>query len=413
MAGDRMWWLRVLIEQGFCPCPLRGFIIRGADFRSQVRSVYSRAQWRSKRSPITRAALVMLGAAWPLHATVSAAYCTYKHGRLVQVERRRVLQFLDQMRLAMRYTIPPSSYYLFEMHRTELRMKATDFIHQHEMLAILRQINGKTGRDWMSNKRRFAEFFGDRGFPIASCIATFRAGKVHFFPQSSDANPKCDLFAKPTGLNAGRGAMSWKKISDDRYQNLDGHQRSWDELLDHLREESLTSEYILQRRLVNHPEHAQFTLGGLCTIRVLTQRRRDGSIDVPAAVFKMPVGHSAVDNFAAGSMAAPIEVDSGKLGLAAQKKPHLRRLEHHPDTGELIRGVRLHAWEAVKELALSAHQQAPEHVLIGWDIAVTPDGPTLVEGNLMPCFELMQCAYNKPLGERVFGEYCRQLSSSP
>jgi hypothetical protein len=43
-------------------------------------------------------------------------------------------------------------------------------------------------------------------------------------------------------------------------------------------------------------------------------------------------------------------------------------------------------------------------ISVGWDIAITADGPTLIEGNVAWCPELMQQVTGVPLLATAYGE---------
>lgn len=43
-----------------------------------------------------------------------------------------------------------------------------------------------------------------------------------------------------------------------------------------------------------------------------------------------------------------------------------------------------------KALAVKAHEAFADRVIVGWDIAIDPDGPIIVEGNGSPDMDLMQ-----------------------
>jgi len=71
-------------------------------------------------------------------------------------------------------------------------------------------------------------------------------------------------------------------------------------------------------------------------------------------------------------------------------------LEHrflrHPTTGLTIPGFQVPQWEAVRETVESAVKLTPNAVIVGWDVAITTDGPVLIEGNAYPSVQIMQTA---------------------
>src|SRR5205814_2368486 len=84
--------------------------------------------------------------------------------------------------------------------------------------------------------------------------------------------------------------------------------------------------------------------------------------------------------------------DEGKLGLASNlgSDARLGWHRHHPTTYARIEGARLPFWEKTKRLAVQAHALFSDRLAIGWDIAITGEGPVIIEGNRGPDMDLMQ-----------------------
>ena len=55
--------------------------------------------------------------------------------------------------------------------------------------------------------------------------------------------------------------------------------------------------------------------------------------------------------------------------------------ETHPMTGIQLEGFQVPMFFEACELAKKASKVVPQVRYVGWDIAITPDGPALVEGN--------------------------------
>ena len=54
---------------------------------------------------------------------------------------------------------------------------------------------------------------------------------------------------------------------------------------------------------------------------------------------------------------------------------------HHPVTGVKIIGFKIPFWQESLQMAKDAALHNKKNRSIGWDIAVTNDGPVLIEGN--------------------------------
>jgi hypothetical protein len=118
----------------------------------------------------------------------------------------------------------------------------------------------------------------------------------------------------------------------------------------------------------------------------------------------MPTAGAAADNFAAGGIACPVDLATGCLGAAVRKKLRLAHFDihQHPDTGAQIAGRTLPCWREAVDLALVAHTQFSEFPSIGWDIAITTNGPVLVEGNYNWDVVLTQQAGWRALGDTEY-----------
>ncbi|MFO7956940.1 MAG: sugar-transfer associated ATP-grasp domain-containing protein, partial [Candidatus Brocadiia bacterium] len=105
-----------------------------------------------------------------------------------------------------------------------------------------------------------------------------------------------------------------------------------------------------------------------------------------AAEYKLQTGAAGADNVALGSLPVGVDTDTGTLGTALEVSDstgvaHPDRIERCPVSGERFAGVHVPCWEQAVEVALKAAECFPWVRAVGWDIAVTPDGPFIVEGN--------------------------------
>jgi hypothetical protein len=96
---------------------------------------------------------------------------------------------------------------------------------------------------------------------------------------------------------------------------------------------------------------------------------------------------AVVDNFHAGGIGCPVDLDTGQLKVGTLEKTKRSNwldawsIREHPDTGVSFadRFVYPH-FEAAKELCMRAHMLlGPDLMLCSWDVACTIEGPLLVE----------------------------------
>lgn len=146
--------------------------------------------------------------------------------------------------------------------------------------------------------------------------------------------------------------------------------------------------FVVQDRAWNHDVIS--ALSGsrtLQTARIATLLERPGKVSILYAELKVVTGESVVDNFRGGSNGngiSLIDLESGRLGplvLSRHDMLGLVRADRHPKTGCLCSGVQLPFWPETLELVERAASALPMLGSVGWDVAITPEGPQLIEGN--------------------------------
>ncbi len=157
----------------------------------------------------------------------------------------------------------------------------------------------------------------------------------------------------------------------------------------------LAEEYVIQ-----HKSLMDLSASGLNTVRVFTQLH-SGKVDILGARLRVSV-NSPVDNMAAGNLAAPIDPKTGVVngpGVYSDITKEDRKI--HPVTGRPITGFIIPYWKEVVELSENAALLTPENKSVGWDIAITDNGPELIEGNHNWCKLLWQLPVKKGMKQEL------------
>ena len=162
---------------------------------------------------------------------------------------------------------------------------------------------------------------------------------------------------------------------------------------------------LIQRCLSNNRDVARFSTGSLCTHRAMTYRGADGAARLLALTFKMARTGSDVDNLHAGGLVCAVDPVTGRLGAGITRDPSDGPQTEHPDTHARVEGAVLETHREVTALALRAHDALDVPWSVGWDVAMTPDGPVLVEGNPGWGVDLFHVPHARELPE----DFARQL----
>ncbi len=268
----------------------------------------------------------------------------------------------------------------------------------------------------------FAAMMRGLGFPVPELIAFHHARRRCFMGE--DLKTREDLlaflrrldrpvFGKPLGGRWSLGAASLEgyDAARDAVRTLGGSSIGVEALADQIA--GFAAEgYLFQERLIPHPTLAEICGPAVGTVRLLTAMTKDGP-ELMAAVWKVIGGGNIADNFwRKGNMLAAIDGESGAVtrvasGLGHEAVTH----ETHPDSGLPLPGLALPHWQEARALCLSAATALAGLRLIGWDIALTGNGPVIVEANTLPAFNLHQIATGRGLHEGRFAAFvaaCRR-----
>jgi hypothetical protein len=350
--------------------------------------------------------LILAGLAWPAVAFFKAAFIeTPRNGPWVARNHGIPLwrQVFDQVRIATTAQMLPRDYYMFELYRPEMRNRHHEYLLRSETKAGLFQLLRIAGKRpyLFRNKLVFAEECVAAAIPHVPVLACFRGGDSIFV--APGGLPQQDLFIKPLSGRGGFGAERWN-WTGTAYQSVgEGTSMTAAGLVERLRERSSAGrgEKIVQPAVANHPAYDGLANGALSTIRILScldENMRGRVITACARISSRP--GKIVDNIHQGGIGANVDLETGALGPASDLGVNGHSIWHdtHPMTGARIKGFQIPCWAEAKALATRAHETIGDRMVIGWDMAILPDGPCLVEGNGRPCVDIVQRARRAPLG---------------
>ncbi|WP_298837704.1 sugar-transfer associated ATP-grasp domain-containing protein [uncultured Roseobacter sp.] len=217
------------------------------------------------------------------------------------------------------------------------------------------------------------------------------AAGVSAFLSDASAYP---LFGKPLGGSLSVGSVLLRSFdAETGYLTLGNGKTT--SLSDFSAEvtDKYAGGYLFQPALTPHEEMSAITGETTGCLRIVTAMTGP----VPQTVYglwKIPAPQAMSDNFwQAGSMLAHIETETGTVtGCRSGSGPDIGRPDVSPRTGARVTGLTIPHWQAARELAQQAHAVLPDYGVCGWDIAITPDGPVIVECNDSPFHTLWQTA---------------------
>ncbi|WP_395021123.1 sugar-transfer associated ATP-grasp domain-containing protein [Dongia sp.] len=349
---------------------------------------------------------------WPVVALARALKETSKQGGEIALRHGKSTrqQFFEQLGLALRHRISPGSYYTNELFRPARQRDAAHYLLCWEANEAVYKLLSPTGGDVRSepaplgNKVDFARHCERHRLRHVPVLAIFEDGSC---VAGAEQLPPQSLLLEAVGGEAGNGSERWRYAGNHRYVSDDAIEMSADQLLEYVKMLSHSIPYLVRLLQHNHILISSISASPLATIRILTARTESGGFEVTNAVFRMPVTPgSEIDNRRVGDITALIDVQTGRLGPAADLSGNSVAIWHleHPLAGGRIEGYQLPMWPEARDLVLRAHRTYGDQALIGWDVALLPQGPTLIAATRGPDVDIIQQASRTALGKTKLGD---------
>jgi glutathione synthase/RimK-type ligase-like ATP-grasp enzyme len=392
---------RLLYRVAGLPVAVRGILpSRHKAAGDVIRSAFAIAYWQGGLDDWLEIGTASL--LWPVVVLAATAWFTFRNGPTVRNRDRKGLaaQAAEQLKLYFTDGVLSPWYYIFALHDGPSHSEAKGFLHRFETKSGIYPLLRQGVVTELNDKKVFADFCRSKGVPAVPYFLYLDGS------EEGIQLPDCDLFVKPANGRGGRGAERWDWVSPGLFKGPAGLRLTTAQLAGHLETRAQSRPLLVQERVKPHHSLAVLTSGALPTVRVTTCLGESGDPEVVSGVFRMAIGNNqTVDNLHAGGLAAGVGINDGRLSSASNlgMDARLGWLDRHPDTGAAISGRRLPLWKETKALALQAHRAFADRVLVGWDIAITDDGPIVVEGNSSPDLDIIQ-RFGSPVCNSRLGE---------
>lgn len=175
------------------------------------------------------------------------------------------------------------------------------------------------------------------------------------------------IFCKMKDLECGHGCERLK-ISDFA---------DFDALYDYLTDKKFCT---IEDNIVQHPALSKLYSNAVNSLRIITIIDDN---NVPHCVYlvqKMGCGGSIIDN---NCLFSPVDPETGVIKYPAHSGDTTKGIVYneHPDTKIHIQGYQLPFIKEAVDMCLKAAMVVPQVRYVGWDVALTENGPVIIEGN--------------------------------
>lgn len=304
--------------------------------------------------------------------------------------KNRFIMFFDMIWCIFRYSIGYLDYRVFGFANIHGKNRRT-FMNMNDNLVISHKLNDREYFHIFDNKAEFDEAFKEyigRDFlnlenATAKDLKEFCEGKEY-------------IFAKPTNQFGGEG-ITKEKITPDT---------DFDALYNSCKE---NGQMLIEEMIVQHEDMNKLSASSVNTIRMVTLLY-NGEVHFMYALVRMSNGENCVDNICSGGMYVSIGKD-GVITKPAFCDATGQYYDRHPYTKTEFNGFKIPMFYEAVEMCKKAALVCDKVGYIGWDVAITPTRPVLVEGNTLPSYDMCQNYGHidnktgiKPVFEQIVGK---------
>jgi hypothetical protein len=265
----------------------------------------------------------------------------------------------DMLWCSVRYDMGFRDYAVWDIRLLKARERATWMTHP-KSFRITKLLNSPDAKQLVEDKPRFYRDFADEIHREWIDVARSDAADVEAFLKRHER-----VLAKPANGFGGGGidAVDTAGIADVAAWRAGQIERG---------------QTLLEELLPQHPDLSALYPGSVNTVRLITFLDPRGRFHILASVLRIGNG-GVIDNFAGGGMFTMLDEHGAALYPAVDKQS--RVFEKHPVTGVTIPGFRVPRYAEALDFVERLARRLPQIPYMGWDVAITPDGPAIIEAN--------------------------------
>ena len=325
--------------------------------------------------------------------------------RSASTSRNIIGQLIDLISHKLLINTGPRDYYFFEFYKRGLTWEKKS-----------RYASDRHSRYWIfeNNPFKYQILFTDKfvqkslmtglKLPTPAMVAFVGAGGA----VSSLQDFQCVVERAPDEFVlipvSARGGRGFRKLTKSQGLLLEGGDPiQLDDLWQSLQPD-MNRGILVEETAHNIEVIRRMNSSSLNTFRVITFKFPDAGWVPIRSYLKVGRANSVVDNRHDGGLLVRIDSD-GTTGMAVDPETRLDH-SHHPETGAALTGLQIDGFQDVIDLAVKASAPFSQMGVLGWDIALTPDGQKIIEVNASPALEFTQVVY----GGIVTDEMARVLT---
>jgi len=308
-------------------------------------------------------------------------YCFFKLIDWQKCNKPKFSVVNDLLTLFFKYKAFPDHYSpcrLWEKNRAEWAYYYGSGYNPYQRYKFRETVQPFKIKKFLQNKLKCEEYFKAKGIPMPITYGIISPGEnCEEIIKDLFTSIPCDkLIIKPLFGKSGRGvALAVKTLNGIVFKRRG--------IINSVKSFSVAEPSIIQEVIIQHESISQYSPFSVNTIRTVPFLTRDNSVIMLSACMRFSVGDSVVDNWSAGGIAVGVNCVKGILmEFAFDKNGNMH--SYHPISSKIFCGFKIPFWDQIYELTKKTQLASPDCRLIGLDIAVTPQGPVVIEINPEP-----------------------------
>lgn len=278
-----------------------------------------------------------------------------------KINKNYILIILDMIRAGIKYQAGYYDYQEFEFYNLNRKQRKT-YLTRGKNNQIIKKFNDKSKFYLIDNKENF--YRGYKEFIKRDWIL-LNGKNFDEFENFLEKNKTA--IVKPVDGEGGKGV---EKIEDI---NLNENRILYEKLVKN-------KQNIVEQCIIQHKELNELYSGSVNSLRMFTFYK-EGKTYFLQAILKIGNG-GVVDNFSSGGMYAYVDENGYVYTEAIDREDNI--FAEHPISKHKIVGFKVPMFKEAIELVKEAAKVVPEVRYVGWDVAISDNGPMIIEGNCFP-----------------------------
>lgn len=283
--------------------------------------------------------------------------------------KNRVVTAADMIYCLAKYGTGYQDYNVFGYARIRGKKRAT-FVNNSMSREMCRRANSREYMHIFKDKAEFCENFTE--FLGRDFINLTKADGAAF---AEFCKGKDMIFAKKPDTFGGEG-VRLVRLDADTDPSV---------LLAELKAENfdLCEEKIVQHHIMSelHPDCVN-------SVRMTTLVGKDG-VHFLYSLLRIGASDKPIDNICGGGLYLLLDENGKSVSKAFSEKTN-EYFDRHPRTGVSFTDFEVPFHKEAVETVKKAAAKFPQVGYIGWDVAITENGPVLIEGNVLPGYDMCQ-----------------------